>query len=508
MFVVLATCAVIFFACVCGKTLFTQLMHAFLLCTATLLLLSTCCWADTIFAAPKIPQTELQYADLRPPINQRRFVSPIIEQVIANVSSAMKDKVLASIFANSFPNTLDTTVETWSDQDTFIITGDIKAMWLRDSTNQIYPYLPYVSKDANLQKLVQGLVRRQVKSILIDPYANAFYHEKDMQGVGEWQTSDQTFSRGYLGSRVPAMTLKIHERKYEVDSLCAVLKLSNGYYLASNNDTSVFDTQWQDGMNTIIQTLVDQQKSVVEEQDKYGPSYWFSRTTNVQTETLKDGGQYCSISARTGMVKTAFRPSDDACTYPYNVPQNAMCVVELNRLATIIQRDAKLRDPFADLATRAQQLAHEIDGGIRNYGIVSVKRPEAANLFAFEVDGYNSFLLMDDGNIPSVLSLPYLGYVNKADMTYLETRKYLLSLNNPYYFKGSSFAGVGSPHTGYGNIWPMSIIIQALTSTSDDEIVDCLRMLRDSSNGLIHESFNRNNPNAFTRSWFGMFTMY
>jgi meiotically up-regulated gene 157 (Mug157) protein len=449
-------------------------------------------FADTVLSTPNIP-TGIILKGIRPPENQRKFVSPIIEKTIQNITTLMKDKALADIFANSFPNTLDTTIETWSEQDTFIITGDIKAMWLRDSTNQIYPYLPFVKDDENLKKLVQGLVRRQAKSVLLDAYANAFYNEAD----ANTQTStDQTFARGYLGSRVPALNLRIHERKWEVDSLCAVLKLFNGYYTATNDSTLfIQEPNWRAATEKILETLKEQQYSVIEEQDSTGTSYWFSRTTNSQTETLKDGGQYCSISRRTDMIKTAFRPSDDACTFPYNIPQNAMCVAELSRLASIINNDAVLKQHFTSIAQRSQQLASEINKGIQTYGINN-------GAYAFETDGFSSFLMIDDGNIPSLLSLPFLGYCSKTDPTYLQTRKYVLSSSNPYYFKGTSFAGVGSPHTGYGNIWPMSIIVQAFTSTSDEEIAQCLTMLRDSSNGLIHESFNRNNPGAYSRSWF------
>lgn len=85
-------------------------------------------------------------------------------------------------------------------------------------------------------------------------------------------------------------------------------------------------------------------------------------------------------------------------------------------------------------------------------------------VFAFEVDGFGSAYFMDDANIPSLLSLPYLGYVDKNDPIYKNTRKFVLSEYNPYFFKGEAGEGIGGPHVGPGYIWPMSIIMRVYTS--------------------------------------------
>ncbi len=421
------------------------------------------------------------YPDLRPPSSRRCFSSPVIEEVIRQQTARIKDRELAWLFGNCFPNTLDTTVDFSRDSDGkpdgYVITGDIDAMWLRDSTGQVWPYLPFMRDDPALRDLIAGVIRRQTRNVLLDPYANAFY--KDESHVSEW-ASDQT-----------EMRPGVHERKYELDSLCAILRLAAGYH-AHTGDLTPFDSEWLRAVRLILETIEAQQEGVSDD-----PPYRFSRSCTTATETLmlKGLGQ---PARRCGMSKSPFRPSDDAAVLPYLVPANALAVVSLRHIAGILP----LLPQDASLASRAEKLAAEIDAGIRAHAIV--RHHEFGDILAYEVDGYGSHYLMDDANLPSLLSLPYLGYISGDDPLYRQTRAFILSEHNPYYFTGKAGHGVGGPHIGLGYIWPMSIISQALSSASEDEIVACLSQLKrtHAGTGFMHESFWKEDAANFTRSWF------
>jgi meiotically up-regulated gene 157 (Mug157) protein len=428
----------------------------------------------------------------RPAPADRKFTSTAVEDLITEVSSKMRDKDLARVFSNAFPNTLDTTVfhepegET-GKPDTFIITGDIPSMWLRDSTNQVWPYLPLMRRDPKLAKMVHGLLERQKSQILKDPYANAFNINPYHQISGH--TDDRSYRLGFLKTRYNAMNDPwLWERKYELDSLCAFLRLSVGYYENNAEDVAPFDSKWIDTVKLILKTIVEQQKSTAED---HTPEYTFSRTTDQNTETLHQG-RHCSPAKRTGMSKSPFRPSDDSCKLPFLVPANAMAVVSLKNVAMILTKIGQ-----EALATQSINLANQIDTGIKTHAL-------RGNVFAYEVDGFGSQMFMDDANVPSLLSLPYLGYIDKKHINYVETRKYVLSNANPWYFSGSAGRGIGGPHNGLNMIWPMSIIMQVMTSDDENEIKTCLETLKKSSafSGFIHESFHRDNVYQYTRSWF------
>ena len=141
--------------------------------------------------------------------------------------------------------------------------------------------------------------------------------------------------------------------------------------------------------------------------------------------------------------------------------------------------------------------------GIKNYAIVERPASEGGNSFAYEIDGFGKFRLYDDANLPSLLSLPYMGFVKPTDEIYKSTRAYILSTKNPFYFQREPFKGEGSSHTARDYIWPLALIVEILTSDSDDEIKNCLMSLQMSAkNDLMHESFSVNNPQLITREWF------
>ena len=380
----------------------------------------------------------------RPPSEKRCFSSPVIEDVIQKMRGKLGDPELAVLFANCFPNTLDTTVTLGSDAegrpDTFVVTGDIDAMWLRDSTNQVWPYLQFAGADPELGRLIQGVINRQVQCVLSDPYANAFNR---VPHPSEWMT-DRT-----------AMTDDLHERKYELDSLCAVLRLSAGYH-AVTGDRSCFDERWGEAMRLIVTTIRNEQADSLEAgAAPDGAAYRFpARFLLILRKTLAGKG-YGQPARRCGLSKSPFRPSDDAALLPF--PDSRQCdgrCFACGGLARLWEE--VLRQPGE--AAEAKALADEIEQGIRTHGVIT--HPVFGEIFAYEVDGFGSHYCMDDANVPSLLSLPYLGYCAPDDPLYVRTRQFLLSPSNPYYSAGRAGRGVGSPHTGKGTIWPMAVIMQ------------------------------------------------
>jgi meiotically up-regulated gene 157 (Mug157) protein len=414
----------------------------------------------------------------RPPAGERRFRSEAVEAAIAAVRRDAADRELAWLFENCFPNTLDTTVrfsEAGGRPDTFVITGDIEAMWLRDSTAQVWPYLPLAKGDEPLRRLVEGVVRRQTRCILIDPYANAF---NDGPKGSEW-AADHT-----------AMKPELHERKWEIDSLCYPVRLAHGYWRATG-DASVFDAEWRAAARAIVRTFREQQRKSGD-----GP-YRFERVTARATDTLPLDGLGLP-TRKVGLVHSAFRPSDDACVLPFLVPSNLFAVVSLRQLAEIA-RDAVVDDA---LAAESRALADEVAAALDAHAIAA--HPRAGRVWAYEVDGFGNALFMDDANVPSLLSLPYLGVCPAEDPLYRRTRALVLSDDNPYFFRGKAAEGVGGPHAGLSMIWPLALTMRALTSTDEREIRASLRLLRDThaGTGFMHESFDRDDPSRFTRRWF------
>ncbi len=416
---------------------------------------------------------------VRIPEAKRKFKSPAVEKSIAQVQSSIGNQELAWMFGNCFPNTLDTTVDFEildGRPDTYVITGDIDAMWLRDSSAQVWPYLPLMPEDPQLQQLIAGIINRQTRCILLDPYANAFY--KDATKVSEWKSDFTEMKPG------------VHERKWEVDSLCYPIRLAYGYWKISK-DTSPFDNAWFESIAKIVQTFREQQRK-----DGKGP-YHFQRRTETQTDTVAGRG-YGNPGKPVGLICSMFRPSDDATIFPFLVPANFFAVVSLRQAAEMLEQ---IHHATA-LAGQCRALADEVEQALHQYAIVH--HAKLGPVYAYEVDGYGDYYCIDDGNVPSLLSLPYLGAVKADDRIYQHTRHLVLSDANPYYFQGKVADGPGGPHVGMNMIWPVGLIVQGLTSTNDQEIRECLITLQKTHarTGFMHEAFNKDDPNKFTRPWF------
>ncbi len=413
--------------------------------------------------------------------SKRKFTSKAVEALISEIKSKIGNKEMAWLFENCFPNTLDTTVDFEvlnGKPDTYVITGDIDAMWLRDSSAQVYPYVRLCKQDKELQQLIKGVINRQVKCILKDPYANAFY--KDENKISEWKETDST-----------EMKPGVHERKWEIDSLCYPIRLAHAYW-KETGDATAFDDDWIKAMQLVVQTFTEQQRM-----NNLGP-YHFQRKTSWATDGVPMNG-YGYPAKPNGLICSMFRPSDDATIFSYLVPSNLFALVSLQRLNELKQQlpsnKASAIDSTALMTSLSAALQH-------NYHVT--KHPQFGDVYAYEINGFGSYNLMDDANVPSLLGLPYLGAVKANDPIYHNTRKYVLSPENPFFFKGTAGEGIGGPHIGLNMIWPISITIRGLTSTDEKEIKYCLDTLQKThaGTGFMHESFNKDNPSNFTRKWF------
>ena len=385
---------------------------------------------------------------------------------------------LADMYRQCFRSTWDTTLR--RDQGTvFLITGDIPAMWLRDSSAQVYHYLPFAGRYPEAREAVLGLIRRQLQYILLDPYANAFNQEAS----GRHGYNDRT---SWTEEQKPW----IWEHKYEVDSLCYPVRLIHAYW-KQTGDASFIGNGFREAMETILR--------VWETEQRHGEDspYFFERSDCPASDTLPNAGKGTPV-AYTGMTWSGFRPSDDACRYGYLIPANFFAAESLRQMGEMAE--SILKDEA--LAGRAGKLRDQIREGLEQHAVVHHER--FGDVYAYETDGMGHFHLMDDANVPSLLSLPYLGCVAPEDPVYQRTRRMILSPENPYYYEGKYARGIGSPHTPQDYIWPISLCVQGLTSTDPEEIAGLLEMLEntDAGTGLMHEGVFKDDPAQFTRPWF------
>jgi meiotically up-regulated gene 157 (Mug157) protein len=423
----------------------------------------------------------VNFISKRPAPSARRFRSKAVDAAIESVSSRMRDPELAWLFSNCLPNTLDTTVifTDGSVPDTIVVTGDIPAMWLRDSSAQVWPYLPFITADSDLARLIEGVIRRQTRCILIDPYANAFMPDLASREPLSWSKSDHTEMKPGVG-----------ERKWEVDSLCYPVRLAHEYWRITR-DTKPFGADWARAMHSILETFTAQQRKTA-----LGP-YSFERQAFSPYDTLSEDG-FGNLGRPIGLIFSGFRPSDDACIYPLNIPGNFFAVKTLERIEEMLTEIAH----DSTSASRASHLRSEIKTALDAHA--PVHHPTAGEILAYEIDGFGNALCMDDTNVPSLLAMPYLEDCSATDPLYLATRRFVLSEANPYFFRGTAAEGVGGPHIGRDMIWPMSIIMRALTTSDESEQRQCLAWLKTThaGTGFMHESFNKDNPANFTRAWF------
>ncbi len=383
---------------------------------------------------------------------------------------------LAELYRNCYPNTLETATEILDDGSVFVLTGDIPAMWLRDSTAEVSHYIPMASEHEEIRNIIKGVIKKQREYISIEPYANAYKKLPD---------DHREFNDMPLNHPI------VWERKYEIDSLCYPLRLTYLYWKATG-DNSILDESFISSAKTTVDLWVT-------EQNHFEKSpYRFTRKNCPEQDTIHNNGMGNPVEY-TGMTWSGFRPSDDACRYGYLVASNMFAVVVLSYLDEMLKAVAPEEK---ELIAKAEKLASEIRKGIEEHAVINTEK--YGKIYACEVNGMGDYFLFDDANVPSLLSAPYIGFCACDDEIYRNTRNFILSKDNPYYYEGKFAKGVGSPHTPEGYIWHIALSMQGLSSDSADEIREILHMLEttDGGTGYMHEGFYANDPNKFTRSWF------
>lgn len=389
--------------------------------------------------------------------------------------AAIKDENIQEIYRKCFGSTWETTLSLDEDGTSFVITGDIEAMWLRDSSMQVLPYLEGIGEE-EVWKALRGLVWKQAECVNIDPYANAFNKNGDYSC---WLKDDTE------------MGPYIWERKYEVDSLAFHLFLLEHVYQAAKEKRpesagELLTEAEEQALEKILEVWKTEQRHATS-------PYTFRRDSDLETETLQNDGRGRAVGY-TGMTWSGFRPSDDACYYNYLIPSNILAVSVLKELKKLPVRE--------DLAEKAAKLAGELEEGIDRYGII--RHPEYGEIFVYETDGLGNYRLMDDANLPSLLGTTLVPVKEKWKEVYRNTRRFLLSAENPYYYEGKFGKGIGSPHTPERYIWHIALCVQGMTSEDPEEQKEILETLKNTTAGtnLMHEGFDVDAPEHFTRDWF------
>lgn len=437
----------------------------------------------------------------RPAKECRTFKSQDVEDQIEQIKKSIKDPDLSRLFENTYPSTLDTAIR-WhgrsnktGEELTFLITGDIDAMWIRDSANQLQSYLPLLKPTDELNSiasLYRGVINLQSRYLHASPFCNAF--------LPPWDTELPMRTRNVMtDNNIPSADPRyVWECKYELDSIASFLQVSYEYYNATGDAEFFSKYDWVNAVNATLRAAKSMMMPTYADDGSVNSiPYTYSRQTNRATETLNNDGAGNPVSNTTGLVRSAFRPSDDATIHQFFIPANMMFSRYLNSTAPIL---AKLN--HTDLANEMSTLSANLRKGIQDHG--TVMHNNFGKVYAYEVDGFGSSTIMDDANIPSLLSAPYLGFTTIDDPVYLNTRRLVLSRSNPYYMRGPKISAVGGPHVGPGMAWPMASIVQILTTDDDKEITRTLKEILSTTGGLglIHEGVNSFNPENFTRQWF------
>ncbi|ORY66623.1 Six-hairpin glycosidase-like protein [Pseudomassariella vexata] len=433
--------------------------------------------------------------NMRPSPECRTFNSTAVEKVITDMQARLKNPDLAQLFANTFASTLDTTVK-YFDTDlnlAFIITGDITAQWLRDTGNQFAHLYKLLPQDPDLQALVKAVINTESRYIAEYPYCGSFQPPPE-SGLAP---SVNDYATG-VTIHPPVDNQTVFECKYELDSLSAFLKISRSYY-ANTNDSSFINDNWESAISSVMTLIHDQSQS------SWGPDWDFvsyynwTGTAGSLSSPVKNGGNGEPKLAN-GLVASSHRPSDDICVFNFITSDNAMMSVELAYLADTLDQIGTLQE----VSSQARQYSHIISQAVWNHTISS------GGVFAYETNGYSGQYLMDDANVPSLISLPYLGFLDKSDSTYVRTKEAMFSRANPYYAVGQNFSGIGGPHVNATYPWPMSQISAIYGTDDDDEITSRLSLLMNNTGGLglIHESIHIYNSSVYTRPWFAWANSY
>ncbi|PNP46590.1 hypothetical protein TGAMA5MH_02048 [Trichoderma gamsii] len=432
---------------------------------------------------------------MRPSEECRTFKSPAVEKVISDLKSQLKDPDVARLFENTFPSTLDTTVKYFdpSLNLAFIITGDITAQWLRDTGNQfahLYKLLPH---DKNLQALVKAVINTEARYISQYPYCGSFQPPPESglaPSVNDWATD--------VVVNPPVNNQTVFECKYELDSLAGFLKITRSYY-ANTKDSSFINDNWNAAMSQIVRVLYEQSQSSWSSDFEWVSYYNWTGTAGALSPMVPNSGNGEPKQAN-GLVASSHRPSDDLCVFNFITSDNAMMSVELANVANMLSKIGVQKS----LATQLSQYSNTIKQAVWAH-------TRATNgIFAYETNGIGAQYIMDDANVPSLVSLPYLGFLERSDPTYQKTKAAMFSRANPYYAAGKSWNGIGGPHVNATYPWPMSHISGIFGTDDDNEIKQRLAIILENTSGLglIHESVNIYNTSVYTRPWFAWANSY
>ncbi|PHH91173.1 hypothetical protein CDD83_1454 [Cordyceps sp. RAO-2017] len=469
---------------------------------------------DSYAAQPHAPFStgRYRYPFQRPRPGCRTYVLPEVEETIQRVKGQIADPDLYRLFENTWPNTVDTTV-LWkgvssddpNEELAFITTGDIHAMWLRDSANQLQSYKAILGAGPrngpeSIGSLYRGAINLQARYIRQFPYCNAFQPPPE-SGLAPPRRAQR---RRPLSKRADTVSPSydpsvVFECKYELDSLAAFLQLSWDYYEATGDGAFFGRFRWADAVRTMLALARDMTQGTYAADGRVNRSpYTWLRDSNSATETVSNRGVGNPVAgAGTGLVRSFFRPSDDSTIYQYLVPANMMFSRFLKACVPI------MRPIDRTLAAEMERMADGVAAGIEAHAVV--RHPTFGDMYAFEVDGFGSANLMDDANIPSLLSIPHLGFRPGSDAVYQRTRRFVLSPANLYLARGPVLNATGGPHLGPGMAWPMGAIVQAMTAgDDDDEVARGIRQLMGATGGLglMHESVDAHDAARWTRSWF------
>ncbi|KAF2202490.1 hypothetical protein GQ43DRAFT_439679 [Delitschia confertaspora ATCC 74209] len=481
----------------------------FLLCWLSFPLLTTAQCPDYSDYSREVHQPvssgKYQLSWMRPADECRTFKSQAVEDTLVKMQEVIKDPDLYRLFQNAYPNTLDTAIK-WkgfasgTDEElTFVITGDINAMWLRDSANQMQSYLPLLTASASnnsIASLYRGVINLQARYLLTSPYCNSFQPpvESGIPPAENGAANRDSVYPSYSPDNV-------FECKYELDSLAAFLEVSANYYSATKDLSFFGKYSWVKAIQTVLKVAEDMMTPTYGEDGRVNRQpYRFTRQTTRATETLANDGIGNPVANSTGLIRSAFRPSDDSTIFQLFIPANMMFSTYLSSTADIMGKlNASDSGP---LAQKMKNLSQALRSAIETHG--TVQHPTYGKIYAYEVDGFGGQTIMDDANIPSLLSAPFLGYTDTSDSTYKNTRSLILSATNPYYMRGPTITAIGGPHAGPGYAWPMAAIVRILTSDDDEEIRGQLKMILNTTAGLglIHESVHSFNEGDWTRQWF------
>jgi len=405
-------------------------------------------------------------------------VPPVVQATTVAVARRLQAAgrgALASLWERAYPYTLQHTTLPLPDGTVYVLTGDIELMWLRDSAAQVSQYVPLVGVDPALDAIVEGVIQRQAMFIRLDPYATSFRLYLDFDHVGKSELTEWDFKS--------ERTVHVAMHNFELDNLAYFLKLSRTYFDATGGVASpVFDHVWLHAVALALRVMQVEQ----DHQD-----------TSIYTYPELPLGGRGSRVCRTGMVWCGHRPSDDKTKLGYLIPSNMFAMVELQHLARMLPVVAP---DATDLREQAEQLARDIDDGIHEYAV------DSNGVYAYEVDGCGDKVMMDDANLPSLLSMKYLGFSSPRHdpdgRIAAATRAFVLSPRNPTYVEGK-YPGVGSPHTPKTHVWHLALAAQALTATDDEEFERVVeQIVATASGGVVHEGYNVNNPSSFTRPSF------